>query len=475
MKHKDKTLEAYIPDYLDFCRKLGLSSNTLKNYVRFLQSFFEWLRVNNLIELTPQSFSIDHVQKYSTWLSQRPNKTKKNGVVSASTKTRYLIVLRSFFSYLSEKRIGVGVFPQDIILPKLPKSSLVVDPVNAKTITDLCNLPKASTAYGLRDRALLGILLFTGLKVSQIVNLNREDILWRSSGTELTLKRINPLPHSHAISLPKKLGEDLRAYYDKRKDQESALFVRTSGPTNAPARLTVRSVERTVKKYTNQLGISAKTPELLRGVHNKDILIQQKLLKNYGIRHRSIVQTMYDGKSLSVTKNEDSKKELHWYDGEQAITLEVAWLKENILTMPITYRGERAVTQCDDCILHNIALLIVSGEIRATYIKSKTNEHDLWGGLTRSDQIPHTSRHGKEWHRKMIDVVAEYFKGCEQVSEPTLHYGRADLGIMQTNGIPIYVEVGTVSLFKLWYNLSVMKDAVFVLVPDENYVIEFRT
>ena len=68
----------------------------------------------------------------------------------------------------------------------------------------------------------------------------------------------------------------------------------------------------------------------------------------------------------------------------------------------------------------------------------------------------------------MMDTIYEYFKilGDKVVLEPTLNYGRADLGVISnSNNKNIYIEVDTVSLFKLWYNLSTMKNTTFLVVP----------
>ncbi|MBU1015306.1 hypothetical protein KKI17_02615 [Patescibacteria group bacterium] len=61
----------------------------------------------------------------------------------------------------------------------------------------------------------------------------------------------------------------------------------------------------------------------------------------------------------------------------------------------------------------------------------------------------------------------------EVVREPDLRWGRADLGIYKDNEKPLLVEVGSVSLFKVWMNLEVMTDFVYLLVPSDEKLIEF--
>jgi len=134
------------------------------------------------------------------------------------------------------------------------------------------------------------------------------------------------------------------------------------------------------------------------------------------------------------------------------------------------------VLKCDDCILRKIAILIISGKVGATEIRAEENK-DLWNNLTENMNFKKTSRHGEEWHRKMMDVIYEYFKlqNYKIVFEPILNYGRADLGVYSKLNKTLYIEVDTVSLFKLWYNFSTMKNATFLIILSENKVIEFNT
>jgi len=76
----------------------------------------------------------------------------------------------------------------------------------------------------------------------------------------------------------------------------------------------------------------------------------------------------------------------------------------------------------------------------------------------------------------MMDIIHRYFKkqNYEVTLEPILNYGRADLGIYINSKQTIYVEVGTVSLYKLWFNLSTMRNTTFLMVPSEEKIIELK-
>ena len=74
-----------------------------------------------------------------------------------------------------------------------------------------------------------------------------------------------------------------------------------------------------------------------------------------------------------------------------------------------------------------------------------------------------------------MNVIAEYFEnhGFEVVPEPFFNKGRADLGIYKDGYLDLFVEVGTTSAYKLWWNLQMMTNSKVLLVPDETRAIEF--
>ena len=77
-----------------------------------------------------------------------------------------------------------------------------------------------------------------------------------------------------------------------------------------------------------------------------------------------------------------------------------------------------------------------------------------------------------------MSIIARHFEkqNYKIDYEPNLNYGNADLLVYNKNKSEkdIYVEVGTVSLYKLLYNLETMKDIDFLIVPADNYLIEFK-
>lgn len=171
---------------------------------------------------------------------------------------------------------------------------------------------------------------------------------------------------------------------------------------------------------------------------------------------------------------------LPWNVVENAINKEIKWLKETLLIRSeagILSFMEGKAPKCESCdyTYRKIALLIVTGKIKAREIKTQ-KDNDLWGGLTKIINRP-IHKHGQDWHRMMMNVVDQYFtsQGYEVNIEPYLNYGRADLGIYKEGKKFLFVEIGTLSIYKLWVNLQTLKDALFLIVPSENKIIEFET
>ena len=95
--------------------------------------------------------------------------------------------------------------------------------------------------------------------------------------------------------------------------------------------------------------------------------------------------------------------------------------------------------------------------------------------MTRKHGIKKPARHGGEWHRKMMSTLTEYFEnqGFEVIPEPFLNKGRADLGVYKDGLKDLFIEIGTISAYKLWCNLQMLTNSKILLVPDEDHAIEF--
>lgn len=168
-----------------------------------------------------------------------------------------------------------------------------------------------------------------------------------------------------------------------------------------------------------------------------------------------------------------SNKALAWHEAEKLIQNEIIWLRNNIETF---YKEDKsAPVTCNDCLLRKIAMLIVFGKVTATEINKSSDLKSFWSE-NNSKNTKLRIYHGSDWHREIMKKIENHFssQGFDVTREPTLQWGRADLGVYKQGEQDLLIEVGTTSLFKLWLNLERMKHFTYLIVPDDNKLIEFR-
>lgn len=165
------------------------------------------------------------------------------------------------------------------------------------------------------------------------------------------------------------------------------------------------------------------------------------------------------------------KKSLPWDEVERQISKEMFWLRNVIETFH--EKDENSPVTCKECLLRKIAILIISGKVKATEITKKHSGGNFW--LSKKSNNKLKISHGKEWHQKTMEEIESHFLqlGFKVAREPNLHWGRADLGIYKKDERDLLVEVGTTTFFKLWVNLSEMKNFILLVVPNDDRLIEF--
>lgn len=167
-------------------------------------------------------------------------------------------------------------------------------------------------------------------------------------------------------------------------------------------------------------------------------------------------------------------KSLPWDEVEKLILNEIIWLRNNIETF---HKEEKnAPVTCNDCLLRKIAILIVSGKVTATEIKKSSKLKSFWdnqGCVSKNNNLK--IYHGQNWHRETMENIENHFisQGFKVVREPNLQWGRADLGVYKQREQDLMIEVGTTSLFKLWLNLAKMKNITYLIIPNDEKIIEF--
>jgi hypothetical protein len=171
---------------------------------------------------------------------------------------------------------------------------------------------------------------------------------------------------------------------------------------------------------------------------------------------------------------------LPWHEVEYSILKEEAWLQEVFDFGPYSEADQSTPIPpglSNDKMIRQIAISIVRGVIEAREIQSN-KEFSLWSDMQidMSLDIQNEERHGGYWHQRMMGVVKKHFTntGFEVVNEPTLSLGRADLGVYKDGYKNLFVEIGTTSLFKTWFNIQTMSETIFLFIPTTTRAIELQ-
>ncbi len=243
----------------------GASLMTIKNYKRYLKRFLDFAKLKNPAEITD-----DLIRKYRLWLNRQSD--LKGGQLKRKTQNYYLIALRVFLKYLAKRGIK-ALTAERIELAKTPEREL--DLINQEELNRLLAAPafaeaSAGEAQGgkfkaLRAKAILELLFSTGLRVSELSRLNRDDIDLNKD--EFSVRGKGDKVRLVFLSAPAK--QALGHYFKARADVEEPMFIRISNPS----RLTPRSIERIVGYYARKAGISKKvSPHTLRHCFATDLL-----------------------------------------------------------------------------------------------------------------------------------------------------------------------------------------------------------
>jgi len=289
MTKSSKPIIKHFPDFFEYCElEKGLSEQTLKNYGHFLAAFQKWLDQKGLNQLKPHELSPTHIWDYRLYLSRKA-KVKK------ATQNYYLIALRGLLTYFIEKDI-ISLPPDKVKLPKVLKEQNIKF-LTLEQLEKLLLVPDTKTVIGLRDRAILEVLFSTGLRVAELVALNKSQFNFgklKKEQKEFELNIIGKGGYPRTVYFSPRALSWLIKYIDTRRDSDSALFINYRSGKGQSRRLTSRSIERIVKKYALLAGLPVQaTPHTLRHSYATDLLVQGvdlRLVQEF-LGHRSILTT----------------------------------------------------------------------------------------------------------------------------------------------------------------------------------------
>ena len=226
------SLETLITDFLEYMQiEKGFSPLTIREYAHYLKRFYNWIN-QNYPNARPEDINLEIVRKYRIHLAHLPN--RDGTLLKQITQSYHIVALRAFLRYLLVQRNINTLSPDKIDLPK--QKTRAVSFLNTDQVERLLNSPHISDEIGLRDRTILETLFSTGLRVSELVNLNRDHVDLerqefgvRGKGGKLRV-----------VFLSDTAAEWIRRYLQTRQDSFKPLFIRYTGTT--------RYSKRTAKK-----------------------------------------------------------------------------------------------------------------------------------------------------------------------------------------------------------------------------------
>ncbi len=292
MKQSNIPIIKHIPDFLDYCEvEKGLADKTQENYKRYLDKFVSWLKRAKKEATLPHELTAEDIWAYRLYLSRYQN--KKGKTLKKVSQNYYLIALRALLGYFTAKDI-VSLPSDKIVLPKDARREKTVKFLNLEQIERLLLAPDIKNPLGLRDRAILESFFSTGLRVAELVALDREQFANIKDKKDFELGIIGKGGYPRTVYFSERALSWIKKYLATRQDKEKALFIHFRAKKGVEGRLITRSIERIVKKYAILAGVPIfTTPHTLRHSYATDLLNQGVDLRSIQefLGHRSITST----------------------------------------------------------------------------------------------------------------------------------------------------------------------------------------
>lgn len=283
-----------IHDFLEHVEiEMGRSINTARNYELYLNRFYEICSEGLKGEMKPSDITEEMLRKYRLRLN-RFETDNRHTRLTATTQAYHLIALRGFLKYLARRGIN-SLDPSLVDLPKTHRPQVTF--LHYDEIQAMLDEIDLETETGLRDRAIIELLFSGGLRVSELCKLNRDDINLDKKEFVVRGKGSKDRP----IFIDESAAERVRDYLTVRHDSLPALFLNNSRNSGLPdtsgdyRRLTPRSIQRIIEKYTRAAGITKHvTPHTLRHSFATDLLMNGADLR--------AVQSLLGHSNISTTQ-----------------------------------------------------------------------------------------------------------------------------------------------------------------------------
>lgn len=276
-----------ILDYIEHLEvEGGRSAKTAENYTLYLERFVQFTD-----NMTVDKITSETVRKYRLWLNRFKN--DHDDELATITQSYHLIALRGFLTYLSKRDIP-SLSPEKIDLPKVSRKQVTF--LHYDEVARMLDTIALDSEQGLRDRAIIELLFSSGLRVSELTNLNRDHV--NTKRREFMVRGKGQKDRPVFIGAAAALRVD--DYVSARLDNLPPLFLsysRNNVSSNGGdyRRLTSRSIQRIINKYARLAGITKHvSPHTMRHSFATDLLMN-------GADIRS-VQSMLGHSNISTTQ-----------------------------------------------------------------------------------------------------------------------------------------------------------------------------
>lgn len=276
----------YIKQFLEYCEVVqNRSGKTLENYRHYLKRFEEFLSE----PMDPKNLTLQKIQNYRIYLNRFIDDKGKQ--LNIKTQNYHIIALRAFLKYLIKNDVKT-LAPEKIELSKIPARTVEV--LSREELDRLFQAVDQTRKNAARDRAILETLYSTGLRVSELSNLNRDQVDLKRREFMVRGKGRKP----RIVFLSERAADFIEDSLKQRDDHMKPLFINSlKGDIldEEKRRLTTVSIENMVRKYSLRAGIIKKvTPHTLRHSYATELLIN-------GADIRS-VQEMLGHSSITTTQ-----------------------------------------------------------------------------------------------------------------------------------------------------------------------------